>query len=176
MDKRITFIFTCLTMVLSIAGCSKPAAEFTELRYFPIDNMEGIMTQSNVQIDSQISSDGNGSLRITATAPATVQLFQAGDIDIENATVIYQARARTEDVQGKVYLEMWCSFPGLGEYFSRGLDSALSGTNDWTTIMTPFFLKKGENPDNVKLNLVIEGTGTVWIDDIKLLKSPLKLK
>jgi len=163
-------------MVLSIAGCSKPAAEFTELRYFPIDNMEGIMTQSNVQIDSQISSDGNGSLRITATAPATVQLFQAGDIDIENATVIYQARARTEDVQGKVYLEMWCSFPGLGEYFSRGLDSALSGTNDWTTIMTPFFLKKGENPDNVKLNLVIEGTGTVWIDDIKLLKSPLKLK
>ena len=24
------------------------------------------------------------------------------------------------------------------------------------------FLKKGENPDNVKLNLVINGTGTVW--------------
>jgi len=136
--------------------------------------MEGIMAQTGVQIDRQISSDGNGSLKITATAPATVELFQAGDIDIENATLIYQARARTDDVQGKVYLEMWCSFPGLGEYFSRGLDSALSGTNDWTTITTPFFLKKGENPDNVKLNLVIDGTGTVWIDDIKLLKAPLK--
>ena len=174
MDKRITFIFTCLIMILTLAGCSKPSMEYTELRYFPIDNMEGIMAQTGVQIDRQISSDGNGSLKITATAPATVELFQAGDIDIENATLIYQARARTDDVQGKVYLEMWCSFPGLGEYFSRGLDSALSGTNDWTTITTPFFLKKGENPDNVKLNLVIDGTGTVWIDDIKLLKAPLK--
>lgn len=37
----------------------------------------------------------------------------------------------------------------------------------------PFFLQKGENPDNVKLNLVIEGKGTVWIDDIHLYKGPL---
>jgi len=28
--------------------------------------------------------------------------------------------------------------------------------------------KKGENPDNVKLNLVINGKGTAWIDNIRL--------
>jgi hypothetical protein len=39
---------------------------------------------------------------------------------------------------------------------------------------TPFFLKKGENPDNVKLNLVINGKGTAWIDDIRVLKGPLQ--
>jgi hypothetical protein len=44
---------------------------------------------------------------------------------------------------------------------------------DWVTQETPFFLKPGENPDNVKLNLVIEGKGTVWIDDISLVKGPL---
>ena len=27
-----------------------------------------------------------------------------------------------------------------------------------------------QNPDNVKLNLVVEGSGTVWIDDIRLEK------
>jgi len=37
---------------------------------------------------------------------------------------------------------------------------------------TPFFFKKGENPDNIKLNLIIKGKGTVWIDDIRLLKGP----
>jgi hypothetical protein len=31
----------------------------------------------------------------------------------------------------------------------------------------------GENPDNVKLNFVVNGTGTIWIDDIRLLKGPL---
>jgi hypothetical protein len=50
----------------------------------------------------------------------------------------------------------------------------LTGTTNWTTEETPFFLKKGENPDIVKLNLVINGKGTAWIDDIRLLKAPLQ--
>lgn len=38
---------------------------------------------------------------------------------------------------------------------------------------SPFFLQKGENPDNVKLNLVIKGKGTAWIDDIRVMQGPL---
>jgi hypothetical protein len=51
--------------------------------------------------------------------------------------------------------------------------SPLTGTTDWTTAETPFLLKRGENPDNVKLNLVIDGKGTVWIDDIRLMNGTL---
>ncbi len=150
--------------------------ELTELRRFALDNTEGLITQSGVRIDKQISSDGNGSLRIEAMEPTTIRLFETGDIDdidIEDARLIYQAQLRTENVEGQVYLEMWCHFPGRGEFFSKGLMNPLSGTNDWTLAETPFLLKKGENPDNVKLNLVVEGKGTVWIDDIRLLKGPL---
>ena len=136
--------------------------------------MEGIITRSGVGIDRDISSDGNGSLRITSTKPTVVRLFEIGDIDVEKARLIYQARVRTENIEGQVYLEMWCHFPGKGEFFSRGLQTPLTGTVEWTTEETPFFLKKGENPDNVKLNLVINGEGTAWIDDIRLLKAPLK--
>jgi len=75
-------------------------------------------------------------------------------------------------VEGQVYLEMWCHFAGRGEFFSRGLQTPLTGTTDWTSGETPFFFKKGENPDNIKLNLIIKGKGTVWIDDIRLLKGP----
>jgi len=149
------------------------AIKVTELKRFPLDNMEGLLTQSGLQIDKQISSDGNGSLRIDAAKPTTIRLFETGDIDIENARLIYQAHLRTENVEGQVYLEMWCHFDGVGDAFSRGLATPLTGTTDWTTEETPFFLKKGENPDNVKLNLVINGKGTVWIDDIRLLKGPL---
>jgi hypothetical protein len=63
---------------------------------------------------------------------------------------------------------MWCEFPGKGEYFSRALHAPLTGSNEWTTQETPFFLKEGENPNRVKLNVVVEGGGTVWIDDVVL--------
>ncbi len=132
-----------------------------------------MITRSSVDVDKQVTSDGDGSLRIIAKQPTTVRLYETGDVDIENARLIYQAKLRTKDVSGKVYLEMWCNFPGKGEFFSRALHAPISGSNDWSTQETLFFLKEGENPDNVKLNLVIDGKGTAWIDDIRLIKGPL---
>jgi hypothetical protein len=174
-----------LTIVLSVpvllpiiayrAAATSPAAiETTELRRFALDGTEGLITQSGVAIDKQVSSDGNGSLRIEAGGPTTVRLFETGDIDIEYARLIYQAKVRTQDVRGQVYLEMWCHFPGQGEFFSKGLTSPLIGTTDWTTEEIHFLLQDGENPDNVKLNLVIGGKGTAWIDDVRLLKGRLQ--
>lgn len=174
MGVRHLLLFVWVAVIFVIVSCSKPSRQVVELKRFPIDNLEGIITQSGIQIDNAVSSDGNGSLRVTATKPIVVRLFEVGDIDIENARLIYQAKLRTEGVEGQVYLEMWCHFPGKGEFFSRGLQTPLTGTTDWTTEETPFFLKKGENPENVKLNLVIDGQGTAWIDDIRLVKGPLR--
>jgi len=172
MGMRNLVLGMCVAFIL--VGCSKAPQEVVELKRFPIDSLEGIMTQSGVQFDKEVSSDGNGSLKIIATEPTVVRLFELGDIDIENARLIYQAKVRAEGVEGQVFLEMWCHFPGKGEFFSRGLQTPLTGTTNWTTEETPFFLKKGENPDNVKLNLVINGKGTAWIDDIRVLKGPLQ--
>ena len=120
------------------------------------------------------SADGNGSIKIIAPESTTVLLYETGDIDIENARLVYRAKIRTENVIGQAFLEMWCVFEGSGEYFSRGLQSIVTGDTDWADNETMFFLKAGENPDNIKLNLVINGSGTVWIDDIELVKYPLK--
>jgi len=174
MGTRGLAMGVCVGMIFVLISCSSPAKQIVELKRFSMDSIEGIITRSNVGIDKDISSDGNGSLKMTSTKPTVIRLFETGDIDVENARLIYQARVRTENVEGKVYLEMWCHFPGKGEFFSRGLQTPLTGTTEWTTEETPFFLKKGENPDNVKLNLVINGKGTAWIDDIRLLKAPLR--
>jgi len=163
----------CLAACLVLFGCSKPSRELSELKRFPLDNLDGVITQSGVELDKSVSSDGNGSLRVTAAGPTVVRLFEVGDLNIEDARLIYQAKVRTEGVTGQVFLEMWCHFPGKGEFFSRGLQTPLTGTTGWTTEETPFFLKKGEKPDRVKLNLVVNGQGKAWIDDIRLLKAPL---
>jgi len=184
MRTRLGLVWVLLATGVALAGCAK-GPQPVELKAYPLDNMEGVITQTGVEVDKAVSSDGRGSLRITATELTVVRLFDAGDLDVENARLIYQAKVRTENVQGIAspetenvpgiaYLEMWCHFANKGDFFSRALNMALSGTNDWTTLQAPFFLKKGQNPDNVRLNLVIEGTGTVWIDDVRLLKAPLE--
>jgi len=171
---RNSLVVPAVLSIFLILGCTqKQSTSVVELNKFPLDTMEGVITQTGVAVDSKITSDGKGALRITTDGPATVRLFEVHDIDVENARLTYQAKVRTEGVEGQVYLEMWCHFPGKGEFFSRALQTPLSGTTGWTTEETPFFLQKGEKPDYVKLNLVINGKGTAWIDDIRLLKGPL---
>ncbi len=174
MIVRAQKVLFCVLLVSLNAACSKPSEQPTMIKSYPMNSLEGVITLSGVELDNEISSDGNGSLKIDASAPTVVRLFETGDIDVENARLIYQAKLRTQDVEGQVYLEMWCHFPGKGEAFSRDLQTPVSGTTDWASEETPFFLRKGENPDNVKLNLVINGRGTAWIDEVQLLKAPLK--
>lgn len=172
--KRRHFLFFVGLFSFFALGCSLSAHDVVELKSFPLDSLEGILTRTGVQLDKQNSSDGKGSLKIVATQPTSVRLFEVSGIEVDDARLIYRAKVRTEGVEGQVFLEMWCHFPGKGEFFSRGLQTPLSGTTNWTTEETPFFLKKGEKPDYIKLNLVVNGKGIAWIDDIHLLKGPLQ--
>ena len=166
---KTTIVLTGL--VLGVLDCSR--APERELASWPLDDMGGVISKQGVKIDRDISSDKGGSLRISADEPMVVRLFETGDLGVEDARLNYRAQVRTESVTGKVYLEMWCLFPEKGQFFSRGLNNTLSGTSQWKTLHMPFFLRKGENPDNVFLNIVIDGKGTVWIDDIRLTAGPL---
>ncbi|MBT3375842.1 MAG: hypothetical protein HOJ57_29465 [Lentisphaerae bacterium] len=74
--------------------------------------------------------------------------------------------------KGGAYLEMWCRFSHT-QFFSKGFPHALTGTNDWASCETPFYLKRGQRPTLVKLDLALQGSGKVWIRNIQLLKSPL---
>lgn len=103
----------------------------------------------------------------------TIRLFEVENPGVEQCVVTYRAKLKTEKLTEQAYLEMWCRLPGKGEFFSRGLANPVTGSNDWASYETPFFLKKGEKPDLIKLNLVLKGAGKVWIKDVELLKGPL---
>jgi hypothetical protein len=165
---------TMRVLVLSFCLCFGLCADDrVELKQYPVNSLEGVPDQDGVRLNRRVSSDGEGSIELTARRSTTFRLYETGDVDVENATLLYHARVKTKDVKGSAYLEMWCSFPGQGEFFSRGLQYSLTGTHGWRTIEIPFFLRKGENPDNVKLNVVIDGSGKFWIDEIRLLAGPL---
>jgi hypothetical protein len=107
-------------------------------------------------------------VKLCAVPNPMVKLDESGDADFDSCTVLYRARISTRNLTGRAYLEMWCRFPDAGESFSRGLDRPVSGSTDWMLCQTPFFLKKGERPDLIRLNVVIEGEGEVLIKDVEL--------
>ncbi|MFQ5778827.1 MAG: hypothetical protein ACE5IP_12545 [Terriglobia bacterium] len=172
--KRI--ILTTVVCLLASA-CAGPrpdeAAALVELKHFPIDSLEEVRAVQGVSFDRSVSKDGQGSLRVDAEESLLVPLFEVTDVGLKNATLLYQASLQSERLNGEAWLEMFVRFPGRGEFFSRGMDQPVTGTMSWKTVTIPFFLQEGQEPDLIRLNLMVKGKGRVWIDDVRLLKRPL---
>jgi len=126
---------------------------------------------TTIQTDLEEKTEGRASVRITTRHPTTICLGEVSGLDLANAQLIYTARVKSE-LDGEAFLEMWVHV-GSGQYFSKGLNDTIKGASDWKSIQTPFIFQKGQNPERVTLNLVINGKGTVWIDDVVLSKAPL---
>ena len=111
---------------------------------------------------------------VDAKEGQTIRLFEIQNPDAEQCLLTYRATMKTEGLAGRAFLELWCRLPGRGEFFSKGLNQAVTGTTDWASYEIPFYLKKGQRPDLIKLNLVIEGRGEVSMKEVQLLKTPLR--
>jgi len=161
--KRILMIFAVLVIVAS-------SGQAEDLRKLNLDDASAIGT--TIQTDTQVKAEGRGSIKITTQWPTTICLGEVKGLNIETAKLVYKAKVKS-DLEGTAFLEMWAHVGG-GQYFSKGMNDVVSQKTDWKIIQTPFLFQKGQQPDKVTLNVVINGKGTVWIDDIVLSKEPLK--
>ena len=157
-------------MCLAILGLFVNVVSAQELKKLSLDDAS--VASPKIETDARVKSEGKSSIKITATWPTTVSLGEVAAIDIENAKLVFKAKVKTE-LDGVAFLEMWAHVGG-GQYFSRGMNDSVKGKSDWKTIQTPFLFQKGQRPEKVTLNLVINGRGTVWIDEVTLSKEPLK--
>lgn len=154
-----------LNKLKSLFKAPQPAGPPQALRVF--SDGEPTITLDGVSADSE-------GWRIESEEARTVRMFEVPEPGVEKSLVMYRARLKTQDAKGRVYLEMWCQFPGRGEFFSKGFQHAIKGTTDWASCETPFILRAGERPDLIKLNIVTEGPSTVWAREMELLVTPLK--
>jgi Protein kinase domain len=118
-----------------------------------------------------------GGWRIENARPRTVRLTEidmskVSGVTLENCMLYYRAQMKSA-LEGKAYLEMWVRCSDGQEYFSKGILTPISGTTDWGSYQTPFRLEKGQRADFIKLNVVIEGKGTLWIKSPELWRGPL---
>jgi len=166
--RHILRIGTGALLLLYIMAATGNSEELIRL---PLDSTASLGT--TISTDATIKKEGNGSIRITTLWPTTICIGEIPALNVENARLVYRARVKSEKLEGHAFLEMWCEV-GSGRYFSRGMDSAVTGSMDWKTLQTPFLLQTGQKARTVTLNIVINGKGTIWIDDVALLREPLQ--
>jgi hypothetical protein len=160
-------LVVAVVLVLAVV-CGPTLAD--DLKKLNLDDASTIGLR--IETDLSVKVEGRGSVRITTQWPTTVCLGEVAGLDIDNARLMYTAKVKS-DLDGVAFLEMWAHVGG-GQFFSRGMDSTVTGKTGWKSIQTPFLLQKGQKLNKVTLNLVINGKGTVWIDDVVLSKEPLK--
>jgi hypothetical protein len=103
----------------------------------------------------------------------TIPLFEAGAIKSDNVKLLLTYKVKTDNMSEPTFLQLKLHFPVKGDVVSDEPDDVVSGTKDWSDQKVVYKLKKGQLPDDVFINLVIQGQGTVWIDDVKLVAKPL---
>jgi hypothetical protein len=162
--KTAKYSLLVLGLVAAMSAAGGPKQKAETLKTF---------TTANPAISKDLTVTEEKAWLADCKKAQTIRLFEVENPGVEQCMVIYRAKLKTENLTDQAYLEMWCRFSGKGEYFSRGLDHAVTGSNDWASYETPFFLKKGEKPDLIKLNVVVKGAGKVWVKDVELLKGPL---
>ena len=156
------------SVILMLGMLWAPFAAAGDVYHLSLDNSASLGLRLGV--DTRHKVEGTGSVKITSLWPTTVCLGEVTGLRIENTRMIYRAQVKS-DLDGQAYLEMWAHIDGRA-YFSRGLNSTIAGKSDWKVIDTPFMFQRGQLPEKITLNLVINGKGTVWIDDIRLAQQP----
>jgi hypothetical protein len=169
--SRASDLARALLAGVALAACdlAQPVRPDLALYADGLDSPRSLAPQPGLAFDPNISADGRGSFRVDASGERTV--VQLADVAIEAPKLprlSYRARLRSERVAGRAYLELWVKLKGEGESFARTLHSPLSGTSDWSTHEAQFLLEPDQAPTRAKLNVVIEGSGTVWVDTITL--------
>lgn len=174
---RVLALLGLAALLILTVSCKKKGPEPpSDIEAFSADTMEKVVSTDMVAVDNSVFTEGKGSLKITLEQPATVRLYEVAFPQCDNANLVYKVKMKAKDFGGDAYLQMVVHFPSGGEMtmdnYQAKVGGPMGGTMDWTAQELTAPIRKGQKPDSVKLNLILNGGGTVWVDDIHLVKVP----
>lgn len=160
------------TGMTACGGSSEPettaASGAIELAHFPLDAGE-VPRGDAATFDASVSRDGRGSLRVEASRDGLLRLYDLDDVGFVQGQVVLTGFLRSRGLDGQAMLEMRCQPREGDEAFVRGARGAVAGDAGWTPqeirFSDPTLCR---DPASIRINLLIRGSGTVWIDDLRL--------
>lgn len=159
----------------AIGADGSPAAttKAVEIAHFPI-SVGAVPAGADAVFDPGVSRDGGGSLRVDTQQGGRLRLYALDGLGEVPGRLVYTGFLKSRDLRGAAFFEMWCR-PAAGDpAFVRGVNRRVEGTSDWKPTEIGFSRPDlCSNPVSVELNVVVDGSGTVWIDDLRLWSVPV---
>ncbi len=148
-------------------GLSKgrPAAP----RVLATESFQGpVQTPTRITVDGAITHDGHGSIKIEAVQGATITVAAEDRVQPPSGgTVWCRAQLRCENLKGTASLVMHLETAGGAQLYTRS-PAPISGTTDWREVLIPMRMNPDAAVKRLAVNLVIQGEGTVWVDEIQI--------
>jgi hypothetical protein len=126
----------------------------------------------SLSVDPQVSARGGSSLQITTARPAAVRLsaVPVQALRLDGRSLFYRARVLDRDLDGEVTIGLRFSATGPGPLTEQPPRGATApGWRDGQVVYIP---SPGEESADLFPLVSIYGSGTAWIDDVRLLRGP----
>lgn len=169
---RIFMVLALTGMLATAMACHKGPGKPADLKVFSCESLDNLVQPDLVMLDNSVFTEGKGAIKVTTEVPMTIPLFNVPYPEAEGAKLIYRAKLKAERFGGDAYLQMVLEFPNGGRLTSQNYAKAIHGTSDWVTKETTASVRLGQKVSSASLNLVIAGQGTIWIDDVHLIRAP----
>ena len=168
---KIWVVVIILSLLVISCGKKKPGPP-KEVDDFGCNDVERVISKEYVTLDKSTSSDGNGSIKITTTQPLTVRFYEV-KLPGENSKYTFKVKMKSQGLKDSAYLTMDIHYPNGGsQSVQMNSNDWLYGDNDWTNMKVEISAPN-QKPASVVLNVVLTDEGTVWIDDLHLIATPL---
>lgn len=174
MGKYASTLFTAIIGILILGSVISLADQ--EIVELPINSAQDIVSSGSVRIDPE----SENALLVNSDGKKEIELFDIEGTGLGDKKLTYSAVMRTKDLmstddtRGIAYLELTVLFPDGEELVARGPRVPLSGTTEWRSAETVLYVDKGGDPQNVSLDLIVDGAGKVWLQDLRLSTRPLR--
>ncbi|MEJ2368503.1 MAG: hypothetical protein P8Z49_09210 [Acidobacteriota bacterium] len=170
---KTLWLMTAAAGLLMLAACGKKGQEGPVVEQtFPCDNLQQVVSPEYVSLDKTTSADGKGSIKITASQPTTIKLFNI-KYPGKNSKFTFDIKMKTENFSGQAYLKMDILYEGGGHASIQNYQDALMGdSGGWVPESISYTVP--QKPYAIEISAVLNGTGTVWFDDGKLIRQSLK--
>ncbi len=135
-----------------------------------------VVIPAKTTLDSAFSSDKKGSVKVVAYTPGrhVIALYELKHPGTGNARLACRAMVSTSDIRGQAYLQMVIKAEGREPAVIENRLQSLHAASypAWVELETPYMVSKDEKIESLRLNFVLQGIGTAWVDNLRLYGTP----
>lgn len=171
---RIALMLTLVVLALAF-GCKKKADPPKQIDSFNCDTPDRLISGDFAAVDGEGAAEGKGCLIMVADQPKTVALFEVKNPGDGGAKFIVQFKMKVQGFLGDAYGQMNVSFDSGGKQEINNRECcALGADSDWIPMTLAWEVKdKSKKVSAISLYAVLNGSGTAWVDDVKVIRAPL---